>query len=1237
MPSLPFDLLAAQHTMQIGSQNGVNKFARNLKGFDREVAARAIGGLMLIQDLQASTYRLEMLAHAVVSTCAGDKAPRQRDLTDWLTAAGRVVGHLEDPAEDIFLGRVSYAGGNYRVLEGLSEGGCFHLQILLKIVENMPETFRELKEACQACLTLSEVMCERAGIDPFEVGAEHPLRKRVRPTSLPPVRALSDWVTFSEADLDALDILPTSLDGFVLLPEYSDVLAEYAGDSALFRKPLLRFDDSVVVALPTAIGPAIRCLVIDFCRSLGPSGEQIFRMQHLSIIANQLLETPMIRSIGMKPSPLSLEGVVPSPPVEIDPGYWVQVVLIVDDLSGFEQDGLMGSSQNAAQVETKLGAAIRAAREQCEASASFKAGLTLVILCGVGRGQMMGLPDHDEGWFVEAASAYDAEVLGCRTDFSMYDLLRLAMTERDLNSKGFEMPNVNGLLAQVGDTIRNDGHLIPHSDLPDGMRGGLIMGRTNGQLQLRVEHHQRLDRRVVLTPEGDYIDMQREGSGARSPGGVSHLYVSMEDARNQRFRAVWAKRARTWWVESRPKSKGVATPCFRGFEALRTWMERIAPVLDEAIPELPDLLLWDLKIDPQPPTRSADLVPAGAEEIRASIELKFAPPGVITTTVKPEFWLGLSNDSNIAEAILVEMFLLGALRLSGRDEGELPTIVSRIVTSPHARQLHAFAPQDFRDHMRDAFDRRVVEISSIQDGAIRIGLGWSGVERPGGRVYGVAACTKALNNITAAAERDLCDDLSRFSRHGLIEATVRNHEAAAIDARRWKKTSGAIIALSDNEAAVRSEIAETLFRLNGVSLASRLLMEIGLHHCPEQGGLEVGDIDLSRLMARAMMVVHLGGYSDAIRYGAMKPELRISPAGEVQIDVAFFDGIMDPVGRDFTNRQVDRERLSYSASLQEPEIADESEYREVDREFEAAWEEEFDVSFWAYRSTVDELEYFCINQEKPWVILPRHKLTALLKTEGATKVLEMLESVPREDWKTVPPRYDDADRQPWRFRRRLSIARRPLIRLGMGLDADVLVAPGMIRESLSATVHNMYEGSYEQPRLSSRKMRRWADRVSNANGAKFEEKVATKLQDLGWSVRRGIKFGEILGRDPDEDPGDIDVLAWQEDGCVILLECKHLQFAKTASEIAKQLSKFRGEVDEKGRPDRLAKHIRRWTIARQNPDAFSRFTGVNNPTISAGLVFSNTVPMQFAVDRMSEKLWTGTIAQLEALSKQSVR
>jgi hypothetical protein len=930
----------------------------------------------------------------------------------------------------------------------------------------------------------------------------------------------------------------------------------------------------------------------------------------------------MIDQIGLRPTTLNLGPVIPADPVEIEPGYWMQVILAVDDLSGFEVGGLTGTAGNSTAVELSLHGSIETTRSKCEAAPGFKAGLTYVIICGFGRGFMVGLKAHGTNWFVEAASSYDAEVLGWRSDFSLSDLFRLTMAERDLASKGFEVRHMNGLLAQVGDALSNRGHLIPHEALPDGMPGGMIMAQTNAQLSLRVDHHKRFDLCSIPSPEGTSITVRRDGSGARSPGGVSCVYLSVDEVMRGRMRAAWVKGSRIWWMETSPRSKRAQGSLVGAFEAQRTWMERIAPVLDAALLELPDTLLWDLRIDPQPPTRSDELVPASADEIRDAIEvLHDCNTGTITTIVRPDFWRGLSNPSNLAEASLVHSVMVGAVRLVGRSDETAMALTAKVVRSPFARQLHAFAPQDFRDHVRDTLNRRVVRVSSLQDGAIRIGLGWSGVERPGGTVGGVPECTGALNAITFAAEEALCQDLAKFDRRKLIEEAVRNHEAAEVDGRRWKRT------------AVRLEVAESIFKLNGVSLACRLLIEIGLHHCPSQGGLAPADIDLSRLMAQALMLVHLGGYSDAIRYGAMKPEMRVSPAGEVQIDVGFIQAVMDPVGQDFSNLQINREQSAYASYLVEPDLPADTKKVGIDQDFEVAWTAELGASLWTYRSVVDELENICMLRGEAWMILPRTELLALLenKVEGASAAVSALESIPRESWRMVPPGFDDSDRQPWRFRRRLSVARRPLIRLSEDEDADVLVAPGIVRESLASTVINMYDGNYEVARLSSRAMRRWAGKIANENGKKFQEEVAEKLRELGWIARTNVKFGEVLGRDPHDDAGDIDVLAWRSDGRIALLECKRLNLAKTPSEVAKQLSKFRGVGDATGIPDLLARHLNRWKIARENTAAFATFTRISAAVPVAGLVFSNTVPMQFALRSMSEKLWVGTTGDLASL------
>ena len=64
-----------QQTMQSDSEDPVLKLAARLHKYDLRISSGAIGGLMLRPEFQASTYRLEMLAHAVVTSCGGNTNP----------------------------------------------------------------------------------------------------------------------------------------------------------------------------------------------------------------------------------------------------------------------------------------------------------------------------------------------------------------------------------------------------------------------------------------------------------------------------------------------------------------------------------------------------------------------------------------------------------------------------------------------------------------------------------------------------------------------------------------------------------------------------------------------------------------------------------------------------------------------------------------------------------------------------------------------------------------------------------------------------------------------------------------------------------------------------------------------------------------------------------------------------------------------------------------------------------
>ena len=464
--------------------------------------------------------------------------------------------------------------------------------------------------------------------------------------------------------------------------------------------------------------------------------------------------------------------------------------------------------------------------------------------------------------------------------------------ERDLEAKGFRLEAPNGLIAKLGVAHENGGHLVPHEAMPDGFDAGTIYIPTSAQLGLRAAYHRRWDVQSIAGPDNRTAVVRRMGRSELSQVADSRIYINLDDLEGGILRGAWLSGSRTWWIHV--TSEKIADKNFlQGVWDMQcVWMERIARILIHALPSLPDFFVWRLNFAHWEAISAAEVVPATPKEIThdvaTSIEVESA---TIITEIGQAFYRGLSRSDNAAEAAVVRSFVEQVIALSGETNQSVDDLTAVIVPSPDARQMHAFAPQEFRDHVRDAIASPPVLMSGFDDAALRIGLGWHGVDRPGGTLHGKSECCMALNKITSALEEELCQELARFERRALLEAAVANHEAAAVDRSAWHRTSAALIGMAEDELVVRGKIAEHHAKLNFVSLTSRILVEAGLSECPFGIGKMPGDIDLSRLMAKVSTIFFLGGYSDAIHYGGMKPELRISPAGQVMIDPTFFDVI----------------------------------------------------------------------------------------------------------------------------------------------------------------------------------------------------------------------------------------------------------------------------------------------------------------------------------------------------------
>jgi hypothetical protein len=291
-----------------------------------------------------------------------------------------------------------------------------------------------------------------------------------------------------------------------------------------------------------------------------------------------------------------------------------------------------------------------------------------------------------------------------------------------------------------------------------------------------------------------------------------------------------------------------------------------------------------------------------------------------------------------------------------------------------------------------------------------------------------------------------------------------------------------------------------------------------------------------------------------------------------------------------------------------------------------AWRAEFGTSFDDTRRFIDLIEDLGVRAQRAVLLLPMSSIIQTVTGSGglapakATALIESLTFKSRSSWREIPEGYSEKDRQPWRFRRRLSMLRKPLLRLGDQKDPTMMVAPGILRDATAYMTHNFYTGNFPGRQLTPA-MSRWFG-IARGRRQAFNKRVADRLRELGWHVQSDVMVSDLLKVGGLKGFGDVDVLAWsRERGRVLVIECKDLQYQKTDGEVAEQLADFRGQPRSNGKPDDLLKHLKRVEIISANTSALAKFVGFDHPPkIESCMVFKHPVPMQFVWERMKKRV-----------------
>jgi hypothetical protein len=1221
-----------------GIVKSCGKLSQDIGRFHPVKLAATFGGLLTQRSLQTHCLRLEALVHLSIALGNGQRAATADLLTQGFASVGSAYGHNEDPPEDVFVGNIASKKGNYLVLEGIWESGTFYLQRFVNLVDRLPDApqFRGIADAVYSLLKLSDLVCKRAGLQRNVLGSA--TRSRTLPRKLAErsgeLRAL---VQFSFAELDEVGVKLDDLRPFVFKgSRRSELLKQGISHTDLERRPLAAFETSLFLALPTAVSVAVRRFLVE---TLGSGVNTQTMVQALAREYSALFaHNPML---GHRREPLPFFhgplGPMCVASVEVDDGRHLILLFVLDDLNDFDADGFAGMSMTASILQQDIARAVNAAQDECARTAGFRNGIALVVGCGVGRGAAFAAVEDRPGWEVEYMSAPDFCTLGWSKNMKPLQLWRLFMMRSELRRMGVRLQNVNGLLNLVAWADSLDGHLVPHAEIPESATEQplFLAIQQNSLLDLRHDVATACDFHAAPFIDGSWHKVQIEGRTLFEEDRRQPVYGSLSALKTSTPLGVCVTAGRAWWFQVVSPAGDASTSSYERWRMLGTWCARAVAHLEAQFGSRlgNGPILWQC-IFTEPPQAIDSAQSHGTSTAEQAIDVDIdAPRRSVQLTIRPEFDTASFHTENVAEAALVQAYVRGVALLAGVHDCDGQELLARIIPSKQARQSHAFAARTFRDFIPTLRGREPIVIGEYDAAAIKLGLGWKSRDRElGGIVEGKDQCVAYLNSLVRCLEDELCKELRTFNRKSVLSVLLDNYEVASASRDHWHRTAAAVLALRTDAAAALSRMRQHEMKLNAVFQASRNLAEMAICESQLEGGFTLGELDLSRLMAMASQIYHLGGWSDLAYWGFLQPRLVIRPLGDVHANHDFVDTVMDGFGNATSDYRFMASVRRYEENLRTPEASPEAR-EHLDAEFLEAWRDESGVELDAFRRFIDAVENWCIELGEPVVTIRRSALEAMAddSTVGA-RILEWLSFLPRSSWRELPAGNDEKDIAPWRFRRRLSTLRRPLLQLSTDTDPEILVAPGLLRDGFGYAFGNYFYGSYADRHLGPA-MRKYAGHARRRDGMKFNAEVAEKMRHLGWQAKTEIAITKVVGRALDRDYGDVDVLAWHSPRQrILVMECKDLQFRKTYGEIAEQLVDFAGVNRPDGKADALRKHLDRVQVLKANHGAVCRFLELGSGgEIESHLVFRNPVPMQHVAGPLSEQCTLHTLDGLEAM------
>jgi hypothetical protein len=1151
--------------------------------------------------------------------------------------------HAEDPFNNTLTDTIAFYGGSYTVLSDYDGDAAYVFRRLAEAIFLSEKPLsrssfaEEARDLCLATLALNDAVTKRAGFgriesyteEPFapfylaaspggtgalrqgltslSEGYKHPVVDEWRARaatpgdiSLPPSEGFANLqraVSFTQGELAALlgrvGVSANALDSVTIEQGEQSFPSRDIDSNPLKTRPLLRTEDGLVVALP-------RVLLSAACNALirkalaHEVGEELTERFRGTVAYNVQSSLETLGCIPLQPlDPGTDESSFSLPLFSLDSDKVIHVLLLTEDTERYEPDTRRSQDWQGGKVTGRIKKFLVRAEE---AISSLPEGpndvLHLVVLQSLEPiTTLVGLrqPKTKNGRHL-LLDASDLETIST-----------------------LEAGDQLALWKYAGEQLRFRQDVKVHrvSSQLDEFHAYRRYGYGYDFFQTGIPRNS--ERVFVTVPMGGAGALRREAQrkrdfhGAHTPGDVSTIEVaSFYEDYSIPIYAPWhvtPQEALRLLIEVLPLNlwvtapNGIATARLRGLylqfaEAVAYWVWQLGPSLGPYLREVASRrrqIVIHLELDSEEGwfEETPDSDPSHDEMVRcAPTEV-----GDLMVRLHPSAKHLFGGADNAGEREFLRTLLRGfseCLEVIVDEQGGLTEAGIEEILGRHAplgrkkKLLFMGGEQNMLLVDEDLPAYRKVQGADLNQLRDELGVYLSSeVGMPRGPVP-----EGKRTDIVGSAVDFFYGELERMvaglSPEGLLETLTAYNERLLNEYAQQALRMPTWVECFGTESEMIGRLRREVPELSDASLATRFIIEYVVARQP-QGEKLLSLATYDRLVALASRIINWGFTSDAIHYRIGDHELEVSGSGRLVVrDVNTQTGherFMDLHLSSELYRTKEGFELHWERPAAQPRGQPEKMNRASTAEFGLSLDALTDFLLEASRLGTGDVGEPRVLAVEDFIVKIRGRLG--WHRRHVEQAYELFSLRPRSSFLKPPEPFESTDVYPWRFNRRLSHLRRPLLVRVSEQTEEIVWGPKACFRAALYLSELCFEGRLK---AKSKAMQSVISDLNHQRSESFNDAIAEYLADkTSLPVERRVKkiAGRRLQRQPGQELGDIDVLIVDSKRRLLLaIETKDLAFARTPAELTNELRTTFATGNSK--PSAADRHLERAAWLREN-------------------------------------------------------